>query len=98
MLRGPSRQPHALPEVVAGICRQRRRLSPMNFLRRSLLSVGVLLVFATVAWAVPVPVSPVLARRGVVVAGHPQAAEAGVNVLRSGGNAIDASIATSLAL
>lgn len=70
----------------------------MNFLRRSLLSVGVLLVFATVAWAVPVPVSPVLARRGVVVAGHPQAAEAGVNVLRSGGNAIDAAIATSLAL
>jgi gamma-glutamyltranspeptidase/glutathione hydrolase len=34
----------------------------------------------------------------MVVAGHPQAAEAGVAVLKSGGNAIDAAIATSLAL
>ncbi len=54
---------------------------------------AVLTVFAT-----PVTVTPVTARHGMVVAGHPQAAAAGVSVLRAGGNAIDAAIATSLAL
>jgi gamma-glutamyltranspeptidase/glutathione hydrolase len=48
--------------------------------------------------ATPVVVTPVTARHGMVVAGHPQAAAAGVSVLRAGGNAIDAAIATSLAL
>ncbi len=36
--------------------------------------------------------------RGVVVAGSPRAAEAGARVLRDGGNAADAAIATALAL
>ena len=53
---------------------------------------------AGVAWATPVTVEPVVARHGVVVAAHPQAAEAGLSVLRAGGNAIDAAIATSLAV
>lgn len=34
----------------------------------------------------------------MVVAAHPQAVEAGVSVLRAGGNAIDAAVATSLAV
>lgn len=34
----------------------------------------------------------------MVVAGHPQAAEAGVAVMRAGGNAIDAAVAVSLSL
>jgi len=46
----------------------------------------------------PVTVTPVAARHGMIVAGHPQAAEAGVAVLRAGGNAVDAAVATSLAL
>ncbi|QYM78516.1 gamma-glutamyltransferase [Horticoccus luteus] len=47
---------------------------------------------------VPVQVTPVTATHGMVVAGHPEAAAAGVDVLRAGGNAIDAAVAVSLAL
>ena len=47
---------------------------------------------------VPVAVNPVHGRSGMVVAGHPQAAAAGLAVLRAGGNAVDAAVATSLAL
>lgn len=46
----------------------------------------------------PVTLAPVTARHGMVVAGHPQAANIGVAVLKGGGNAIDAAVATSLAL
>ncbi len=40
----------------------------------------------------------VLGARGMVVAGHPLAATAGLGVLQAGGNAIDAAIATAAAL
>lgn len=46
----------------------------------------------------PVTVTPVTGKHGMVVAAHPQAAEAGLSVLRAGGNAIDAAVATSLAV
>ena len=47
---------------------------------------------------VPVEVPPVIARHGMVVAAHPQAAAVGLAVLQAGGNAIDAAVATSLAV
>ncbi len=47
---------------------------------------------------VPVRVEPVAAPHGMVVAGHPEAAQAGVEILKAGGNAIDAAIAVSLSL
>jgi gamma-glutamyltranspeptidase/glutathione hydrolase len=40
----------------------------------------------------------VVARHGMVAAAHPLAAQAGVDVMKAGGNAIDAAIATALTL
>lgn len=57
-----------------------------------------IVVMSTSVRGEPVAVMPVTAEHGMVVAGHPEAAEVGLSVLKSGGNAIDAAIATSLAL
>lgn len=54
--------------------------------------------FGRLPAALPVTLSPVEGRGGMVVAGHPEAAAAGLAVLRAGGNAIDAAVATSLAV
>ena len=42
--------------------------------------------------------SVVMARQGMVVSSQPLAVEAGVGILKKGGNAIDAAIATALTL
>ena len=42
--------------------------------------------------------SPVLATRGMISCSHPLAAEAGLSVLKAGGNAVDAAVATAAAL
>lgn len=41
---------------------------------------------------------PTIARRGMVVAAHPLAAEAGVEMLRAGGHAVDAALAAAMVL
>lgn len=66
---------------------------------RFLLSLWLLgrLALAAVA-AVPVEVRPVHGRHAMVVAGHPEAAAAGVAVLQAGGTAMDAAVAVSLSL
>lgn len=59
-----------------------------------------ILSFTLALWAqaVPVPVQPVTAPHGMVVAAHPEAAEIGARILREGGNAMDAAVAVSLAV
>ena len=66
-----------------------------------MLRIGVIVfafALAIARAATPVTITPVTAKSGMVVAAHPQAAEAGLSVLRAGGNAIDAAVATSLAV
>ena len=70
----------------------------MMTVRSTLFLTGLLFALAAPAEPVPVNLAPVIVKRGMVIAGHPQAAEAGLAVLKAGGNAIDAAIATSLSL
>ena len=53
---------------------------------------------ASLLATVPVEVQTASSTQGVVVSGHPQATQIGIDVLKQGGSAIDASIAVSLAL
>ena len=75
-----------------------RCLINANYFRSTLLVLAVALSGGPALSAVPVEVTPVVASHGMVVAGHPQAAAAGVRTLQAGGNAIDAAISVSLAL
>src|SRR5213075_3428262 len=60
------------------------------------------LLCVALAFSLLVPPSyahePVYARKGMVVAQEPLAAEVGVAVLKSGGNAVDAAVAVGFAL
>src|SRR5512140_3035688 len=42
--------------------------------------------------------APVAARHGMVVAGEPLAADVGVEIMKAGGNAVDAAVAVGFAL
>lgn len=58
----------------------------------------LVLAFATACGGLTTPAAEAPAPRGMVASVHPLATEAGLNVLKSGGNAVDAAVAVGLTL
>lgn len=68
-----------------------------SFVALSLLAIIIFVTFPTTTSGADTFRPVVRGKRGVVTGGHPLSVEAGLRVLRAGGNAVDAGVATILA-
>lgn len=74
-----------------------------SYLRYKRFSLFVVYLFASISlsWCQKAPaafIQPLRSKRGMVVSANPLGSEAGVAMLRKGGNAVDAAVATTLAI
>jgi gamma-glutamyltranspeptidase / glutathione hydrolase len=69
----------------------------MRVLRKSLI-LQLIALAATIPWAVAEGLRPVHAKSAMVVSVHEEASKVGAEIMRQGGNAVDAAVATGFAL
>ena len=70
----------------------------MTVLRKFLICKLVICCMAAAELGHAQGLSPVHARKAMVVSIHPQASQVGADILRQGGNAVDAAVAVAFAL
>lgn len=75
--------------------RRMKFVRPFQRLTIVTLSLSILLPISQRGFALPYPDR---SQRGMVVSAHPLASQAGLQILQQGGNAIDAAVATTLAI